>query len=165
MKNAKALPLPKFFKRMYRYALVILLASSLFSCDIRGKKNRGDVTAPGILPEGSVAQTTKDTTTVEIIDSVYNFGSVVDGDKVEYNYRFKNTGNKPLIIYTATASCGCTVPVKPDRPIQPGEMSFIKAVFSSAGRVGDVQKEIMVRSNAKPAFPILKLLGEVEAKK
>src|ERR1035437_10524055 len=94
MKNAKALPLPKFFKRMYRYALVILLASSLFSCDIRGKKNRGDVTAPGILPEGSVAQTTKDTTTVEIIDSVYNFGSVVDGDKVEYNYRFKNTGNR-----------------------------------------------------------------------
>jgi len=70
-----------------------------------------------------------------------------------------------LVVYTATASCGCTVPEKPAKPVQPGEVSFIKAVFSSAGRVGDVHKEISVRSNAKPGFPVLKLLGEVEAKK
>jgi len=106
-----------------------------------------------------------DTTTVQLIDSAYNFGNVTDGDKVEYSYRFRNTGNKPLVIASAVASCGCTVPEKPEEPIKPGEVGFLKVVFNSKGRVGEVHKTITVTSNAYPKFPELKLTGQVVSAK
>ena len=140
---------------MNRFLLIFLLPVSLVACDIRNS-NKKDVKA-----NQQAAQSFKDSTTVQIIDSVYNFGKVTDGEKVEYNYRFKNTGKNPLIILTATASCGCTVPEKPEEPIKPGETGFLKVVFNSKGRVGEVRKEITVTSNAFPAFPILELRGEV----
>ncbi len=106
-------------------------------------------------------QSFTDSTTVQIIDSIYNFGKATDGENVVFSYRFRNTGNKALIISSATASCGCTVPEKPEQPIKPGETGFLKVVFSTKGRVGPVHKEVNVVSNAYPAFPALQLMGEV----
>ena len=102
-----------------------------------------------------------DSTIVQMIDSVYNFGTVTDGENVVYSYRFRNAGTKPLIISSATASCGCTVPEKPEEPVKPGETGFLKVVFNSKGRVGQVHKEVTVVSNAYPKFPVLQLIGEV----
>ena len=127
------------------------------ACDIRNG-NKKDVKA-----NEQTAKNFKDSTTVQIIDSTYNFGKVTDGERVEYNYRFKNTGKNPLIILSATASCGCTVPEKPEEPIKPGETGFLKVIFNSKGRVGDVHKTVTVTSNAFPVFPVLELRGEVTA--
>ncbi|HMK03139.1 MAG TPA: DUF1573 domain-containing protein [Ferruginibacter sp.] len=140
---------------MKKYLLFLLVTAGLLSCDVRRK----DKIADDASKQNELAL--KETTTVEIIDSVYNFGKVSDGEKVEYNFRFKNSGKKPLVIINATASCGCTVPQKPEKPIMPGEMGFIKAIFDSKGRVGEVHKTINVSSNANPGFPELVLLGEV----
>lgn len=106
-----------------------------------------------------------DTTSIIMLDSTYDFGKVTDGQKVTFNYRFRNTGDKPLIIASAVASCGCTVPEKPEEPIAPGETGTLKVVFNSEGRVGPAHKEIRVTSNAYPAFPTLVLTGMVESKK
>lgn len=133
------------------------LACSLISCDIRNTKNKPDVQA------ANSTQQYADSTSVQVIDSVYNFGKVTDGAMVEYSYRFKNDGQKPLIISSAIASCGCTVPEKPEEPVKPGETGFLKVVFNSKGRVGPVHKDITVTSNAYPSFPVLQLVGEVEA--
>ena len=143
---------------MHRFALFIFLSGILFSCDIRNNKRNADVKAP------EASANFKDTTTVQIIDSIYNFGKITDGEKVEYNFKFKNTGNKPLIISAARASCGCAVPEKPEAPIPPGQIGFLKVVFDSKGRVGNAHKDIRVSSNAFPAFPVLMLIGEVMAK-
>lgn len=140
---------------MNRIFLILLLPAILFSCDIRNSKHKEDVIAQentGIF---------KDTTTVQTIDSLYNFGKVTDGEKVEYNFKFRNTGKNPLIISSATSSCGCTIPEKPDAPIPPGQIGYLKVVFDSKSRVGLVHKDITVRSNAYPEFPMLKLVGEV----
>jgi len=144
---------------MKKYLLFLLIAVSLLSCDNRRK----DKIADDVVVETEKAL--KDSTTVQIIDSVYNFGKITDGEKVEYSYRFKNTGTKPLVIVDASASCGCTVPQKPEKPIMPGETGYIKVVFDSKGRVGNAHKSIHVTSNAKPEFPQLLLTGDVEAKK
>jgi hypothetical protein len=106
-------------------------------------------------------QQLKDSTTVTLIDSAYNFGNVKEGEKVVYNFRFKNSGNKPLAISNASASCGCTVPEKPEKPILPGEIGYIKVVFDSKGKPGHNEKTIYVEANTKPAFPTLVLIGEV----
>jgi len=142
---------------MNRWLLFLLLPCLLIACDIRNG-NKKDVRT-----NEQTAQNFKDSTTVQIIDSTYNFGKVTDGERVEYNYRFKNTGKHPLVILSATASCGCTVPEKPDEPINPGETGFLKVVFNSKGRVGEAHKTITVTSNAYPAFPVLELSGEVTA--
>ena len=133
----------------------LMVSVAFLSCDVRRK----DKIADDAFTQNE--QALKDSTSVEIIDASYNFGKVVDGDKVEYNYRFRNTGNKPLVIINASASCGCTVPQKPEKPILPGEIGFIKVVFDSRGRIGETHKSITVTSNAHPGFPELKLEGEV----
>jgi len=134
---------------------LLLLTAGIISCNVRRKDK---------IADDSAAQATlalKDSTTVQIIDSAYNFRTVTDGEKVQYSYRFKNSGTKPLVIVSASASCGCTVPQKPEKPIMPGETGFIKIVFDSKGRVGSAHKTITVVSNANPEFPPLVLTGEV----
>ncbi len=142
-----------------KYILFLLVTLVFISCDIRRKDKISDDAAV------QKALALKDSTTVEIIDSAYNFGKVTDGEKVEYSYRFKNSGKKPLVVVNATASCGCTVPQKPEKPILPGELGFIKIVFDSKGRVGEAHKTITITSNANPEFPPLILTGEVVVNK
>ena len=144
---------------MKRYVLFLVVVITFVCCDV----HRKDKVADGTLSMAEIAA--KDSTTVQIIDSAYNFGTTTEGEKVTFNFRFKNSGNKPLVITNTSASCGCTVPEKPDKPVMPGETAFIKVVFNSKGKVGPNQKTITVTSNANPAFPPLLLKGEVTALK
>ena len=81
------------------------------------------------------------------------------------NFHFKNTGSKPLIIENVSASCGCTVPEKPNAPIAPGEEGLIKAEFNSAGRVGQASKNVTVTCNTAVQTYTLHFEGEVISKK
>jgi hypothetical protein len=145
---------------MNKFLTILLVSAVLFSCDIRRNDPKPDVQA-----HQPAEQTFKDSTTVQMIDTVYNFGTVTDGEKVEYSFRFRNTGKNPLVVSNATASCGCTVPEKPEEPVRPGETGFIKVVFNSEGRVGPAHKTVTVISNAYPGFPLLELKGDVVAAK
>ena len=89
-------------------------------------------------------------TTMQWLDSVINSGTILEGKKLEVIFRFKNTGDKPLVIESAQPSCGCTIPEKPEKPIMPGEEGLIKAVFNSQGRTGANHKTITVHANTKP---------------
>ena len=81
-------------------------------------------------------------------------------------YRFRNSGNKNLIIEDVRASCGCTVPEKPEKPLAPGEEGVIKAKFDSKGRVGPQSKTVTVVANAIPIREFyLQFKVEVEASK
>lgn len=52
----------------------------------------------------------------------HNFGAFSESNpKVTCTFKFKNTGDGPLVIHQAIASCGCTVPQYPKEPIKPGE--------------------------------------------
>ncbi|RCH54031.1 DUF1573 domain-containing protein [Mucilaginibacter hurinus] len=91
----------------------------------------------------------------------YNFGKVDAGKKVEYEYEFTNTGKSPLVIQNATASCGCTVPAWPKKPILPGEGGKIKVSFDSANKSGMQDKLITITGNTIPAQTVVHLVGEV----
>ncbi len=139
--------------------LIIFAAASFVAC----KGNRNDKVVDDNVK--LMAQSMKETTTVQLIDSVFNFGKITEGEKVTFNFRFRNSGTKPLVITNTTASCGCTVPEKPEKPILPGEEGFIKVVFNSAGKSGHQDKNITVMSNTNPEFPTLQLTGDVAAAK
>jgi hypothetical protein len=104
-------------------------------------------------------------TTVQWTDSVQNFGKVTDGEKIIISFHFKNTGSKPLVITNVSASCGCTVPEKPEAPIAPGEEGVIKAEFNSSGRVGMASKYVNVSCNTATQNYTLLFEGEVLPKK
>ena len=146
--------LPKFYS-MKAFLVVMSISLFLFSCDVRNYRNKNK----GVETQGDVQF--KDSTTVQVTDSLYNFGSVKDGENVAHNFTFKNTGTHPLIIETARPSCGCTIAEKPEKPVLAGESGIIRVVFNSSGRVGNAQKQITVISNAYPSFPLLELKGTV----
>ncbi len=130
----------------------------LGSCDVRTKDKLAGT------PAAVEAEAIAASTTVQMIDSVYDFGVIAEGENVEFSYRFKNTGSNALIVSNVSASCGCTVPEKPEAPIKTGETGFIKVKFNSEGRAGVAHKTVNVLSNASPAFPELLLKGEVTPK-
>jgi len=142
-----------------KYLFIVSKVAFLFSCDVRRKDKLSDDETKRI------ELLMKDSTTVSILDTTFNFGKVTDGEKVEYSYRFVNSGAKPLVVTNATASCGCTVPQRPERPVMPGDTGYIKVVFDSKNRVGEAHKTISVFSNARPEFPTLLLTGEVVGNK
>jgi hypothetical protein len=91
-------------------------------------------------------------TSVQWIDSTFqDIGKVTEGQVVEVTYRFKNTGEKPLIVSNVRAGCGCTVADKPEEPIAPGAESRITAKFNSKGQsVGEHRKDVFMAANIKP---------------
>lgn len=92
----------------------------------------------------------------------YDFGQVNDGEIVEVDYTFKNIGESNLIIYDASASCGCTVPEYPkDKEIKPGESGVIKARFDSSGQTGKQVKSITLTTNTKNSKKIIRMSGFV----
>jgi Protein of unknown function (DUF1573) len=149
---------------MKKLVYLLLLSVALTSCQDRKNDKNANINMGDHKTQDNAA--IKDSTTVQLIDSVYDFGTIKEGDKVEFSFRFKNTGNNPLVIISASASCGCTVPEKPEQPIKPGEIGFIKAVFNSKGKAGPNNKSITVNSNVlPPGFPVLTLKGEVTPEK
>jgi hypothetical protein len=79
----------------------------------------------------------------------HDFGKINAGDKVTYNFKFKNTGEADLIIANAKGSCGCTVPEYPKEPLKPGEEAEIKVSFNSAGKHGSQTKSVILDTNTE----------------
>ncbi|TFF35911.1 DUF1573 domain-containing protein [Mucilaginibacter psychrotolerans] len=113
---------------------------------------------------GTAAVNTASATNVPVIKfekETHDFGKIKTGDKVTYEFKFTNTGKSPLIIKDAIATCGCTKPEWPQKPIQPGEKGAIKVTFNSAGKIGLQDKQITVTANTNPAQTMVHLIGDV----
>ncbi|MEO0470408.1 MAG: DUF1573 domain-containing protein, partial [Bacteroidota bacterium] len=101
---------------------------------------------------------------IEFEKTVYEGGTVLEGEKVTYAYKFTNTGKTDLEIASVKASCGCTASAPKDKVVKPGQTSEIIATFNSQGRKGVQQKSITVRTNDPDnGTVILRLKVEVEA--
>ncbi len=81
-------------------------------------------------------------------ESEYNFGDITQGDVVEHVFKFKNTGNQPLVISRVDVTCGCTTPSWTKEPVMPGQTGTVVAKFNSAGKLGQQKKAITIHSNA-----------------
>lgn len=104
-------------------------------------------------------------TTIEYVDVTHDFGNVKYPGEYLYTFKFKNTGTKPLIIESATASCGCTVPHKPEDPILPGESGELDVIFKpKEGQQGQpVTKKVTVTANTDPQQTYLEISANVLA--
>lgn len=125
---------------------IVLVAAAFTAC------GTSDKNSPRLSAEESRKSLadTANYTTIQWLDSTtQNLGKVKEGQVVEVRFRFKNIGDKNLIIENVSASCGCTVPETPDRPFAPGEEGVIKAKFDSNRRLGVNDKNVFVKANTK----------------
>lgn len=101
--------------------------------------------------------------TVEFDSKTHDFGTIKESNgPVSCEFKFTNTGSEPLVIISANASCGCTRPEYPKKPIRPGNTGVIKVTYLPQGRPGEFSKTIKVRTNAKrPKSVSLKITGVV----
>ncbi len=104
-------------------------------------------------------------TSITFDEDTYDFGEVLEGEKVVHVYKFKNTGKEPLVISNAKGSCGCTVPDWPREPIPVGGSGEIKVQFDSKGKGkvggGSQAKKVTVTANTDPANTFLNIKGIV----
>jgi len=113
--------------------------------------------APEEKPEGPLP-------VMEFSNTDHDFGTINEGDVVEYTYAFKNTGAAPLIIQSAQGSCGCTVPDWTKEPIAVGATGFVKAKFDSNGKPNIQNKTVTVTANTWPKQTVLRFKAMVTPK-
>ena len=101
-------------------------------------------------------------TTIEFEEKVFDWGTIIQGEKASYVFKFTNTGTEPLLIKKAKGSCGCTVPKWPKAPIAPGEQGEISVVFNSKGKRGKQSKRVTITANTDPVQTYLTVKGEIK---
>lgn len=92
----------------------------------------------------------------------HDFGTITQGDTVDYKFKFINEGKAPLVIKRVQATCGCTQPSYPFMPIEAGEEGFIGVRYVSVGKEGSQKPLISVFSNSSEEPQALMLAGVVE---
>lgn len=101
------------------------------------------------------------TAKIQFTSDTVDYGEIEKGSDGVRVFEFKNTGDAPLVISKVSSSCGCTIPKKPEAPIQPGETGEIQVKYDT-NRVGPIRKAITVISNADTPTIILKIKGTVK---
>lgn len=135
-------------------ATLVLLAILPVSCGSGNQGSDAEVTLGGdstLVPE------------IEFNTLTHDFGVVTEGEKIACVFTFTNKGQGSLVINSASASCGCTVPEFSKKPLRTGEKGTIEVIFSTSGFGGIQTKTITVQSNAKTPVVILAIKADVRS--
>ena len=138
--------------QIYPIWFLLVLSASVISCN-----NGGKAISKLESYQGSIS----DTARISFKEYEHNFGKITAGEKVAYIFTFENTGTGPLVISSATTSCGCTVSKYDKKPVPPGKSGIIEVVFNSSGYEGIQTKTVTIKSNASKPIVLLKITGEV----
>jgi len=114
-------------------------------------------------PNANSAQNNKNAPQIKFENVVYDYGTIFQNGDGNCEFKFKNTGKEPLILTTVRSSCGCTVPKWPQEPILPGKSAAIKVKYDTR-RLGIINKQITVRSNAIESTIVLRIKGKITTK-
>lgn len=97
---------------------------------------------------------------LEIDKFVHNFGDILlDSGPVSCTFTLKNTGDKPVVIYNVTSTCGCTDVDWTKEPVLPGKTGKVSATYSNDEGPYPFDKSLTMylSDNKKPV--ILKMRG------
>ncbi|HWL93415.1 MAG TPA: DUF1573 domain-containing protein [Phycisphaerae bacterium] len=95
--------------------------------------------------------------------TVHEFGSVLAGEVVQFDFEFVNSGEGTLEILKITPSCGCTTAGEFEKVIPPGGKGRIPVKVDTKKLSGPVSKSVDVGTNAPgaEATVTLSMKGEV----
>ena len=143
----------------FRLLSFLILFFIGFSCQNPDKQVTGDVVRN---PKSADSKgKTSDMPEISFTKTEHDFGKFIQGEKVSYILKFKNTGDAPLLISKVSASCGCTASKYPKEPVAPGEEARLEVTFDSSGQRGIQNKTITVLTNTQPKSTTLRLKAQV----
>jgi hypothetical protein len=146
-----------------RILLMVMLASSLaLSCGNKKGGVNSDIVNNPLTADGKGDPDKLAAITFE--ETQFNFGEIIQGQVVENDFVFTNTGKNDLIIYDAKGSCGCTVPEWPKEPVRPGKSNKIHVKFDSTNKEGHQTKTVTLTCNTQPNQVTLQIVGDVVLK-
>jgi hypothetical protein len=153
----------KYVANLTKLSIVIwaLLLFICLGCQTKNAENQ--VTGHLILNPNTADKPLSDKGLPQIVfdKTKHEFGLIIQGEMVEYVFRFKNVGESELIINNVSTSCGCTAPKFPKEPIAPGKEGEIEVVFNSENRTGQQVKTITVWSNCQPNQTELQITAQI----
>jgi hypothetical protein len=94
--------------------------------------------------------------------TVIDMGKIPQNKPVTVDFKYKNITKSPLVCESATGSCGCTVPAKPEKPTMPGKSDMISATYNAAS-MGAFTKTVTVKFAGVDTPVVLEIKGEVVA--
>lgn len=109
----------------------------------------------------TTASDTTGTAFIKFTETEHDFGKVKSGERIACFFNYENTGDADLVVTSASASCGCTVPKYDRKPVPPGGKGTLEVVFDTSGREGMQTKTIVIQSNAENNLVILRIIAEV----
>jgi hypothetical protein len=111
-----------------------------------------------ILISGANASAQK----IEFEKTVHDFGTAPSSlGPVTYSFKFKNAGDKPLVVKTVSSTCGCTAPGWTKEPVKPGETGEVSVSYTSTNSAHSFNKRITVHANGAPSSVVLNIKGVV----
>ena len=90
---------------------------------------------------------TSNFTTIQWLDTLFNFNTIKQGEKITLKFRCKNTGLKPLVLTNVRPGCGCTIAEYSKEAILPNKEGWVTASFNSKKFCGEVHKSVLATSN------------------
>ena len=139
----------KYLREKYWFVIALLLVSCHFQPNKATDHSNEYSLGKSDLKDNNTAE-------IQLIDSaVFNFGNLTAGDTVIHTFRFRNVGKTPLIISSATASCGCTVAKYSKYPIAPYQIDSIVAQFNSTRQMLGFQNKVVTVNYNSPKSPEL----------
>jgi len=90
------------------------------------------------------AQTKTADDVIKVNSDNHDFGKVLQGKPVDYYFEVTNKTDKPLVVENTWASCGCTTPEKPTKPIAPGATAKVKVQYNAAA-MGAFNKQVFIK--------------------
>lgn len=147
-----------------RKSMLILAITLVLLPGCKGKADKDTSVSPDLVTNPVTASGKKiksDLPVMEFEQVKHDFGTVVQGEKVSYTFKFTNTGGSNLIISNASATCGCTVPTWSKKPVKPGDQGSVEVIFNSSGRTGSVTKTVNILANTQPNTVQLEITAEI----
>ncbi len=96
----------------------------------------------------------------------HSFGTIAeDGGVVKHTFSFKNSGSSPLVIISASSSCGCTTSNYSRQPIAAGAESTIDVTFDPMNAPGHFSKTVDIITAPDNARIRLTVTGDVSPRK
>lgn len=139
---------------MKKLFIIASLGVFLTACETK-QQNLAELVHNPISAEGGNVEENAAKMTFEELE--WDFGTIKQGEVVEHDFVFKNTGKADLVITNTKTSCGCTVPDYPKDPVKVGSKGKISVKFDSAGKSGQVEKTVAILANTIPTETKIKI--------
>ena len=93
----------------------------------------------------------------------YDFGTVKEGEILELNVPFTNSGSNVLEIRKVKTTCSCTAALLSGNKLKPGESGNLRIEYDTTDRIGKTTRSVIIHSNdPKNAQYVITLFANIE---